>query len=81
MRMTSCRHCVPIEFRRSYASVALLGDGDLQASVENVEAQGIVPSVTAVCPGCNRITVILCENGAPYVHVVGVWRRLGPFLV
>ena len=76
-----CRHCSAFAFTRSYASVALLGEEDLQTSVEQVESQGIVPSVTAVCPRCNRVTVILCENEAPYVHVVGVWRRLGAFLV
>ena len=76
-----CRHCTPIAFEKSYASVALLGDEDLQASVEDVEAQGIVPSLTAVCPKCGNITAIMCDNVAPYVHVIGLWRQLGVYLV
>ena len=77
----SCRHCVPRAFAPSYASVALLGSGDLEASVKDVESQGIVPSVTAVCPECGKVTAIVGDSRDPYVHVVGLWRLLGAYLV
>jgi hypothetical protein len=61
--------------------VVLLGDADLLDSVKQIESQGIVPSLTAVCPECGKMTAILCDNRAPLVHFIALWQRLGPYLV
>lgn len=77
----SCRHCDPLDFRRSYASVALLGRRDLREAVENVEARGIVPCITAVCPRCGKLSLIVHDARAPYVHALAVWDRVGGYLL
>ena len=70
-----CRHCSDAPLSDSYASVCVLGGADLCSSVEALEAHGIVPSLTALCPGCGRVSM-LGEPG----HALAMWLRLKPFL-
>jgi hypothetical protein len=61
------------------ASVLLAGPGGLLASVVELESEGIVPSLTALCPCCSRVSVLAKDNGGA-AHVIALWRRVGPFL-
>ena len=81
----TCRHCGPghaDEFAASSASVLLTGcEGGLQAAVEELEAQGVMPGLTAVCPACNRVSALAPERtGGGYSHLLAMWRRVRPFL-
>ena len=78
----SCRHCHPKPFERSYASVILLGQQDLRASVDELESKGIMPCLTAICPECSKLSVIYnADDIAPFVHTIALWKRLGPYLL
>ncbi len=80
--MTSCRHCKPTPFTKSYASVALLGNECLESAVEALEGRGIVPCVNAVCGKCGELSVIVYEDcEAPYVHALAMWERVGKYLL
>ena len=92
-QITFCRHCRPVPFARTYASVLVLGEkgadsalqgapASIRSAIEKVEAEGIVPCLTAVCPECGQVTALMVEGCCdPHVHVLGVWRRLGPWLL
>lgn len=71
-----CRHCTGVSFDHgSYASV-LVG---LQRAIVEVEAR-IIPCVTAVCPGCNRVSLISDGTLESGVRTVAMWRRLAEWV-
>jgi hypothetical protein len=71
-----CRHCTGISFDRgSYASV-LVG---LQRAIVEAEAR-VIPCVTAVCPGCNRVSLISDGTLESGVRTVAMWRRLAEWV-
>lgn len=65
----------------TYASVLLLGSAvELVSAVEELEAQ-IRPGVTAVCPKCDRVSLVAEDGSAgSVVHALLVWKCFGPFL-
>lgn len=77
MTSPQCRHCYPIALNPTASSVLLLGARDLKAAVEEVETE-IVPSVTALCPKCKRISILAPELDV--AHPLWLLRRLRPFL-
>jgi len=65
----------------SYASVALLGKTSLEDAVTELEGQGIVPCINAVCGSCGRLSVILYDVEEPYLHSLVLFKVLRPYLI
>ncbi len=80
--MPECRHCTKeVDMSATYASVVFLGrDTPLVSPVVDLEAQ-IRPGITAMCPKCDRVSIV-CEDGGSdsCLHVLWLWRCFGPFL-
>jgi len=54
---------------------------DLEIEVESLESRGIVPSVTAVCGTCGRLSIILYDGALePYVHALALYAQVGKYL-
>ena len=83
MHAPACRHCAAIDLdaKMSYAARILLApDQTLRSMVEKLEAE-IRPGVTAVCPECDRVSIITQDGSAgAFAHTLGLWRVFGPFL-
>lgn len=82
-----CRFCVEPSgaLGPTYASVLLLGaeGGSLLEAVEKLERE-IRPGVTAVCPDCHRISILIDdprEASQSCVRSLSLWERFGRFLV
>ena len=54
-----CRHCSNVHFdAQTYAAVLVTGgDEGLRRTLEDVESR-IVPCVTAICPRCERVSIL-----------------------
>lgn len=81
--MIKCRHCTrsPAEMEEpSAASVLILGEKSILSAVEELEAEGVLPCLTAVCPNCQRISILTEEGHGACAHVLGLWARMRPFL-
>lgn len=70
-----CRHCESIRFDpKTYASVLVAGGDDgLRRTLEEVEAR-IVPCVTAVCPKCERVSVLSDGSTRSVLGTIRTWR-------
>ena len=79
--MSFCRHCTSYHISPTFASVALLENKDVVECVNELESQGIVPCVTAMCSQCNNISLIL-YNGVedPVTHTLAIWKHFKPYL-
>lgn len=75
---TICRHCASLRFdSTSYASVLVAGgsDGRMPSLVEDLESR-IVPCITAVCPKCERVSVLSDGTLESLLCTVYTWQRL-----
>ena len=77
MSIRRCRHCArfPFEDRdRTYASVLVAG-GALLDTIELLEKR-IIPCVTAVCPECDKISLISDGSTESMISSIYMWQRL-----
>ena len=72
--MPLCRHCHPFELKDSYAS-RVLAPESLQALVESLEER-IIPCATAVCPACDRVTILSEGDERSVVQTLVTWKLL-----
>ena len=74
---TLCRHCASLAFDRvSYSSVLVTGGTDgVQTTIADLEAR-IVPCITAVCPVCERVSVLSDGSLESLLCTVYMWQRL-----
>jgi hypothetical protein len=75
--MSVCRHCASPAFdARSYASVLVAGGAkELQSIITDLESR-IVPCVTAVCPECQRVSVLSDGSTESLLCTIFMWRQL-----
>ena len=80
--MIECRHCARVDVDAVPPSAALAlvleANKDLRSAVEELEAEGVLPCLTAVCPVCKRVSILVEDGG--YAHVLALWKRVRPFL-
>jgi hypothetical protein len=71
-----CRHCAKFSLvdSRTYASVLVAGNA-LLATVESLEKR-IIPCVTAVCPDCDRVSLISDGSTESMICSIFMWQRL-----
>ncbi len=71
-----CRHCAKfsLEDGCTYASVLVAGNV-LLATVESLEKR-IIPCVTAVCPDCDRVSIISDGSTESMISSIFMWQRL-----
>jgi len=68
------------QFRASYASVLVAGDG-LEAAVQEMEAAQICPCVTSWCTCCYQVSLLTSDlrsfqsPSAYYAHMLVQWRK------
>jgi len=71
-----CRHCSKAEFATSYASVLLLdGSDNVMKTVSELESRQI-PCVSAVCPNCERISVLSDGGIDSLLRTVYLWTKM-----
>ena len=71
-----CRHCSKAEFATSYASVLLLdGSDNVTKTVSELESRQI-PCVSAVCPNCERISVLSDGGIDSLLRTVYLWTKM-----
>ncbi len=63
-----------MEDSRTYASVLVAGNA-LLATVESLERR-IIPCVTAVCPNCDRVSLISDGSTESMICSIFMWQRL-----
>jgi hypothetical protein len=71
-----CRHCAGFSLaeKKTYASVLVAGDVLLE-TVELLERR-IIPCVTAVCPNCDRVSLISDGSVDSMLCSIFMWQRL-----
>lgn len=71
-----CRHCAgfSLDDRSTYASVLVAGNV-FRSTVESLEER-IVPCVTAVCPDCDRVSLISDGSTESMLCSIFMWQRL-----
>ena len=77
MQSTICRHCTRTTFdTKTNASVLVTGGVEGFAStVADLESR-IVPCVSAVCPTCERISILSSGTTESLLCTVYMWQRL-----
>ena len=77
MQPTVCRHCTRSRFQnKTYASVLVTGGTDgLATALSDLESR-IVPCVSAVCPSCEKISVLSNGTTESLLCTVYMWQRL-----
>ncbi len=79
-REMRCRHCEQISFvQESYAST-LVGDGGGFLSTAQSIEERIIPCVTAVCPDCDRVSLLSNGTMESCVRTVAMWRRVAEWI-
>jgi hypothetical protein len=75
-----CRHCAgfSLEDRITYSSVLVAGSA-LKRMVESIEER-IIPCVTAVCPNCDRVSLISDGSTESMLCSIFMWQRLGKWI-
>ena len=75
-----CRHCAgfSLEDRITYSSVLVAGSA-LKRTVESIEER-IIPCVTAVCPNCDRVSLISDGSTESMLCSIFMWQRLGKWI-
>ena len=74
---TVCRHCTPQTLNhRSYASVLVTNGAEgLSAVLSDLESR-IIPCVSAVCPECERISILSDGSTESVLCTVYMWQRM-----
>lgn len=73
--MSVCRHCAGLVFdATSYASVLVSG-GAVPPVLADLESR-IIPCVTAVCPDCERISVLSDGSQESALGTIFMWQSL-----
>ena len=74
---TICRHCHPLSYNnKSYASVHVTGGTDgLPAAIADLESR-IIPCVSAVCPECERTSILSDGSTESVLCTVYMWQRM-----
>ena len=76
---TVCRHCAKTIFNdKTYASV-LVATSTLMADISSLETR-VIPCVTAVCPTCDRVSVISDGTTESVLCTIFMWRQLKPWI-
>lgn len=72
-----CRHCAKVSLmdRATYSSVLITGTDTMKTTVESLEER-IIPCVTAVCPACNRVSLISDGSIESMLCSIYMWQRL-----
>ena len=75
-----CRHCAgfSLEDRITYSSVLVAGSA-LKRTVESIEER-IIPCVTAVCPSCDRVSLISDGSTESMLCSIFLWQKLGKWI-
>ncbi len=71
-----CRHCAgfSLDGTATYSSVLVAGSV-LRTAVESIEKR-IIPCVTAVCPDCDRVSIISDGSTESMLCSIFLWQRL-----
>ena len=71
-----CRHCAgfSLDDRITYSSVLVAGMM-LRRTIESIEER-IIPCVTAVCPTCDRVSLISDGSTESMLCSIFMWQRL-----
>ena len=71
-----CRHCAgfSLDDRITYSSVLVAGSV-LRRTIESIEER-IIPCVTAVCPTCDRVSLISDGSTESMLCSIFMWQRL-----
>jgi hypothetical protein len=71
-----CRHCAgfSLDGRITYSSVLVAGNV-LRTTIELIEER-IIPCVTAVCPTCDRVSLISDGSTESMLCSIFMWQRL-----
>ena len=74
--MSVCRHCASSSFNpASYASVLVTGGADgLPTTLSDLESR-IVPCVTAVCPQCEKVSVVSDGSTESVLGTIFLWQK------
>ena len=73
--MVVCRHCTKAQFKSSYASVLVLdGHDNVMKTVTELESRQI-PCVSAICPKCERISVLSDGSIDSLLRTVYMWTK------
>ena len=74
---TVCRHCHPLSLNsKSYASVLVTGGTDsLSTTLTDLESR-IIPCVSAVCPECEKISILSDGSTESVLCTVFMWQRM-----
>lgn len=73
--MSVCRHCNRLAFDGpSYASTLVAGEA-MPKLLADLESR-IIPCVTAVCPRCERISVLSDGSQEAALETIFMWQRL-----
>lgn len=73
-----CRHCASLSLEdrpRTYACALVAGGSTLLEAVESLEER-IVPCVTAVCPKCDRVSLVSDGSTESMLCSIYMWQRL-----
>ena len=73
---TICRHCDPFPLTDTYASMLIEnGEAGLRKTMDSLE-QRLIPCVTAICPKCDRVSVVSTGSVDSVLRTVVMWRCL-----
>jgi hypothetical protein len=61
--------------RATYSSILITGTDTMKTTVESLEER-IIPCVTAVCPACNRVSLISDGSIESMLCSIYMWQRL-----
>ena len=73
-----CRHCAGLSLEEctTYSTILITGsDHTMKTMVESLEER-IIPCVTAVCPACNRVSLISDGSTESMLCSIYMWQRL-----
>ena len=73
-----CRHCagLSLETCTTYSTIIITGsDHTMKTMVESLEER-IIPCVTAVCPACDRVSLISDGSTESMLCSIYMWQRL-----
>lgn len=77
---TQCRHCKGFSFASpSYASV-LTFDGQSPSTILPSLESRCIPCVSAICPVCDRISIITDGSMESFVRTVHLWKHFGEWI-
>ncbi len=74
-----CRHCANLLFEETSYASTLVGGGSLLHTIQSAEER-IIPCVTAVCPDCDRVSLLSDGTLESCVRTVAMFQRLAEWV-